>query len=127
MKRLGLLVLFLVAGLVCGQGQAWAKRTSKDTVIEDSRGTNGRTRWQELSPEQRNKLKQRYRQFQKLPAEKKQRMRKDHRRLQELSPQQRNELERELRRIRQLPPEERRRQGQQLRREYFNGNRGGEP
>lgn len=147
MKRLGLLALLLMAGLAWGQNPAWAKRYQKDpasdTVIEESRRTNGGKRWQELSPEQRKKLKQRYRQFQKLPPEeqqklrqryerfrdlspeKKQRMLERHRRLQQLTPQQRERLQQDWQRIQKLPPEERRQLRKELRRQYFNGNNGG--
>jgi len=147
MKRLGLLALLLVAGLTWGQSPAWAKRYNKDsasgTAIEENRRTNDRARWQELSPEQRKKMKQRYRQFQQLPPEeqqklrqryerfrelspeKKQRMLERHQRLQQLTPQQREQLHQEWQRIKQLPPEERRQQQQKLRRQYFNGNHGG--
>jgi len=148
MKRLGLLVLLLVAALAWGPEPAWAKRYHEGPAggnrVEENAATATaeRGRWQQMSPEQRKELKQRYRQFQQLPPdeqqklrqryerfrelspEKKQRMLERHKRLQQLTPQQRQELHREWQRIKQLPPEQRSQQRRLLRQQYFNGQYG---
>lgn len=146
MKRLGLLALLLVAALAGGPETVWAKRYQEGSGgrnrVEEGAIRADRGRWQQMSPEQRKELKQRYRQFQQLPPEeqqklrqryerfrelspeKKQRMLERHKRLQQLTPQQRQELHREWQRIKQLPPEQRSQQRRLLQQQYFNGQHG---
>jgi dsDNA-specific endonuclease/ATPase MutS2 len=146
MKRLWLLSLLLMAGLAWGQGTAWAKRDHEKKVgsqrAETGAGAIEGNRWQQLSPEQRKELQQRYRHFQELPAaeqkklrqryerfrelspEKKQRMLERHQKLQQLTPEQREALHKEWKRIKQLPPEDRSQQRKKLHQQYFNGSNG---
>ena len=147
MKRLWLLSLLLLAGLALGQETAWAKRHYDQKTggqrTENGAGATKGNRWQQLSPDQRRELQQRYRQFQEMPAaeqqklrqrydrfremspEKKQRMLERHRKFQQLTPEQREELHQEWQRIKKLPEKDRRQQRQKLHQRYFNGSQGG--
>lgn len=147
MKRVWLLSLLLLAGLAWGQETAWAK-THHDHKASGQRaeaggGATEGNRWQQLNPEQRKELQQRYRQFQELPAaeqqklrqrydrfrelspDKKQRMQERHRKFQQLPPEQREELHREWQRIKRLPAKDRSQERQKLHQRYFNDNNGG--
>lgn len=146
MKQLWLLALLLVAALACGQGTAWAKRAhggpAGDNTVKDGAAAGDSRRWQQLTPAQRQELKQRYRQFkelppaeqqklrqryqrfQELPAERKQRMLERHQRLQQLSPPQREQLRREWQQLNELPPDMRQQRRRELQQEYFNGSNG---
>ncbi len=142
MKRLWILSLLLMAGLAWGQETAWAKRDYGQKAggqrVEAGAGATEGNRWQQLSPEQRKELQQRYRQFQEMPAaeqqklrqrydrfrelspEKKQRMLERHREFQQLRPEQREELHREWQRIKQLPAQDQSQERQKLHQRYFN-------
>jgi hypothetical protein len=144
MKRVWLLSLLLMAGLVWGPETSWGKphhdQKAGGQRVEDGVGATEGNRWQQLSPEKRKELQQRYRQFQELPAaeqqklrqrydrfrelspEKKQRMLERHRKFQQLPPEQREELHREWQRIKQLPAKDRSQERQKLHQRYFNSS-----
>ncbi|MEZ4485313.1 MAG: DUF3106 domain-containing protein [Syntrophotaleaceae bacterium] len=94
MKRLWLLALLLVAALAGGPESAWAKRYQDGATGGNRAAAGDSVRWEQMSPEQRQELKQRYQQFQQLPPEKKQQLRELNKRLQQLAPQQKQELHR---------------------------------
>ncbi len=66
-----------------------------------------RERWQKLSPEQREKLRERHREFENLPAEEQKRVRKNFERWQKLSPEKKEATRERYKRWRELPPERR--------------------
>ena len=66
-----------------------------------------RERWQKLSPEQREKLRERHREFEKLPPEEQQRVRKNFERWQKLSPKKKEATRERYKRWRELAREAR--------------------
>ncbi len=148
MKRVLLLALAVTFGLGLMQGEVFAKNNrrtdsySASAVEGPSRSgrSRGQGNWQNLTPDQRQELRERYRRFQELSPqeqeqlrqryerfrdlspERRQKMKERHERLQQLSPQQREQLRREWRQLKELPPEQRSQRRRELRQQYFNDN-----
>ncbi len=74
---------------------------------EKAPANSARERWRKLSPKQREKLRERYRDFKKLPAQDQARVRKNFERWQKLSPEQRRAARGQYKRWQELPPEKR--------------------
>jgi hypothetical protein len=146
MKRVLLLALAMTFALGLMQSEVFAKNNKGSDSYSSSavQGPSGsgrsrdREEWQDLTPDQRKELRERYRRFQNLSPEEQQRLRQRyerfrelsperrqkmkerHERLQRLSPKQREQLRREWRQLKELPPEQRSQRRRELRRQYFN-------
>ena len=73
-------------------------------------------KWQDLSPEEKKKLRKRYKEWQSLPPEEKEKIRQRMQRLNQMSPQERKTYQQLYKKWRHLPPDER----QQLQKELNN-------
>ena len=73
-------------------------------------------KWQDLSPEEKKKLRKRYKEWQSLPPEEKEKIRQRMKRLNQMSPQERKTYQQLYKKWRHLPPDER----QQLQKELNN-------
>ena len=73
-------------------------------------------KWQDLSPEEKKKLRKRYKEWQSLPPDEKEKIRQRMKRLNQMSPQERTTYQQLYKKWRHLPPDER----QQLQKELNN-------
>jgi hypothetical protein len=112
--RYALFLLVLVAGWQQGQAQpAGAPRAPASQPIPPEY----RQRWEQLSPQERQRLLQQYQRWQDLSAAQRQELSDRYRQLQALTPSDREALRRRFDAWRQLSPEERARMQRRL--EYW--------
>ena len=119
-SRLSIFSFVLMAALACGTGYAGEDQTrpaqtpteGQESVAES--GPVGKVspealrRWQQLSPEQKQKLKGRLEQWKNLDPERKAEIKQRFQQYKQLSPESKEKVRRNWKKIKNLPPERRR-------------------
>jgi len=100
---LGVMALPVIGSIARAQNSV---EQTPATPTPDPSG-EARQRWDSLTPEQQQKIKERWARFKDLPPQKRRRLLKAWRRFQQLPPERRQQLRQKWQRFQQLPPERR--------------------
>ncbi len=94
---------FLQFGVAAALGTALSSRVRASDVANSP----ARERWNKLSEDEKQKLREKWKAFKALPPERQERIRQNYKKFRSLSPERQERMKMRMRKFRSLPPERR--------------------